>query len=194
MTLNAAHLLADCTSSLFCSYAVVLQRALDMLPAAPHPRDLALTAGLVELHAATSAERSSVAGKVLLLGSFDFIASTYPKQDRTHPFSITSAGDLLYVRDWTRELTNQLAGRITNQLAADGARMSPGPPRSLAADAAVREMKLIGGSQLHFTVGSSHVYVALYLPDFRYQERGTSIAPDVAAPGSITLFDKATDD
>lgn len=55
-------------------------------------------------------------GSLLLVGSFEFLASSRPPEVRRRALSASSSADWILVRDWSMELVNQLLGRVRNRL------------------------------------------------------------------------------
>ncbi len=84
-----------------------------------------------------------LSGSVMFLSHFQFFASTLPEAGRTRP-TRELAADRLRVRDLAMELSNQLLGRIKNQLYRRGVVLEPTLPHAVSGDAiriVVRERK-----------------------------------------------------
>jgi hypothetical protein len=79
---------------------------------------------------------AALRGTLVLAATFELLASCRPRDIRRRKFSITSAGDWLYIRDWSKELANQLLGRIKRHLVARGLTFDIGTPSALTGDAA----------------------------------------------------------
>jgi len=193
MTSTSERLVADCTTLLFRAYSTPVHRAADTpgsLVAAIDARDGALTASVVDLRRASGASRSGI-GKLLFVSSFAFVASSRPRHGADAALTPDSARDWIYVRDWTRELTNQLAGRVTNQLAEEGVRLSPGQPLAMTATAASQEVKSMLGTPLRFTSGPHEVRVWLDLRlDPESDTSGARSGRAALREGTITMFDE----
>jgi len=195
MTQRIHRLIVDCTSRLFSAYGVVLRPANTFGDAAPvtiDPLDSNLAAAAIELRGVRSGPRPSPPGRLLFVSSFELVAKSRPPHGHDTPLSTTSAGDWIYVRDWTRELTNQLAGSVTNHLAGSGAYFSPRQPAALNAAAARLEMRSLGGVNVRFVSDDKRdVYVVLALPPEEDRPSGARLsgAGEVAGPGSVVMLD-----
>lgn len=77
-------------------------------------------------------------GALLLAAPFALVASCRPQRRALSP---ESSGDWLYVRDWTKELANQLLGRIKNRLVAVGLTLESRAPMALTGTAAASELR-----------------------------------------------------
>jgi hypothetical protein len=75
-----------------------------------------------------------IAGSVMFLSHFQFFAKTLPAAGRTRP-TPGLAADRLRVRDLAMELSNQLLGRIKNQLYRRGVVLEPTLPHAVSGDA-----------------------------------------------------------
>jgi hypothetical protein len=88
--------------------AAKLQEVTDVSRLLARPHEYA--AGSMEFGGET------ITGSVLFLSDFQFFASRLPSRKRATSLDRPSARDWFRVRDLCMELTNQLLGRITNQL------------------------------------------------------------------------------
>jgi len=109
------------------------------------------TAGLIEL---VSPAMSST---LLLVSSFDFVASCRPKELRTPLLSSRSAGDWIYVRDWCKELANQLLGRIKRRISIHDLTLEGRMPTALTGDAVGRAIAARREPPLRFACGPNEV-------------------------------------
>ncbi len=187
MTPTTRRVLVDCTSELFRAYGVTLREAghVTAIPAV-NARDTTHSGCVIDLKP-TGGELASHGGRLIVLSSFGLIANTRP-EGKGRPLSSASAGDWIYVRDWTRELTNQLAGRITNRLTGAGVTLAPGLPRALSGDGSTREMRAAGGDLLSFAAGQETLHVMVVLP------RELTSRPPPAPEGGVTWLDGEGDD
>ncbi len=139
-----SRLVSRATSDLFLAHGVRLTlQPHGATPGATAVPDAELTGAVMEAGFGPSATR------LLLSTSFDLVASCHPNRAR-ETFAAKSAADWLYVRDWTRELTNQLSGRISNRLAAYGMSTHVGSPRALSGPALTSELRRCPKPTLHF--------------------------------------------
>jgi hypothetical protein len=107
----------------------------DVAPLLARPEDYA--AGIIQFSG------QGLAGSVMFLSHFQFFASTLPAAGRARP-TRELAADRLRVRDLAMELSNQLLGRIKNQLYRRGVVLEPTLPHAVSGDAirvVVRERK-----------------------------------------------------
>jgi hypothetical protein len=77
----------------------------------------------------------ALSGSVLFLSDFQFFAGRLPSHKHATSLTRQSARDWLRVRDLCMELTNQLLGRITNQLYRVGVVVEPRLPVALSGPA-----------------------------------------------------------
>jgi len=108
---------------------------IDLGPLLARPEDYA--AGIIDFSG------HELSGSVMLLSHFQFFAATLPEAGRSRP-TRQLAADRLRVRDLAMELSNQLLGRIKNQLYRRGVVLEPTLPHAVSGDAirvVVRERK-----------------------------------------------------
>jgi hypothetical protein len=74
-------------------------------------------------------------GTLLLATSFDVVARVRPADLQKRAISATSAADWIMVRDWVRELTNLILGRIKSHLRPYGVKFEMAPPSALSGPA-----------------------------------------------------------
>lgn len=194
MTGRTQRLIVDCTTRLFGAYGVSLRPVMGTAAPAPRidPLDPLLTGAVIELLPARVGGRVMGAGRLVFLSTFELIASSRPAQVHSAPLTPASGVDWLYVRDWTRELTNQLAGSVTNQLAGGGAFYAPRQPVALTGAAAAHEMNGAKGEEVRLVSPRNHeVRVQLRLPPGA--EVDTTVPPprlsDVGMAGSVISLD-----
>jgi len=182
-------LFAACVVDLFKAHKVVLRRI--SAPLRLDQRDVSLSAGVLDVRTGRSGLGSAYAtGKLVLVSAFDLIAKTRPADRRAPRLSATSAADWIYIRDWTRELANQLAGRLANALSASGADLSHGVPRAFAADVGVRELLAIGEVQVHFASDIHLVHAAVTLATLVTSLANATPPGTRVAEGTVTMFDE----
>jgi hypothetical protein len=120
------YLVASSASELFQAYGInVTRRAATAASEAPE----ACSGGVLAFSS------DAMAGSILLVGSFDFLAANRPAEARRHPLAISSSADWLVVRDWSMELVNQLFGRIRNKAYAHNVRLNARTPSAVSGDA-----------------------------------------------------------
>jgi hypothetical protein len=100
-------------------------------------------------------------GTLVLAATFDFLASCRPRDLRRRTFSSASAGDWLYIRDWSKEIVNQLLGRIKRHMVARGLSFDIGTPSALTGDAAAAFVRRQAVEPIRFVSGPSPVTVWL---------------------------------
>jgi hypothetical protein len=122
---------------------------------------------------------AAVRGTLALAATFQFLASCRPRDMRRRTFSSTSAGDWLYIRDWSKELANQLLGRIKRHLVARGLTFDIGTPSALTGDAASTYIRRQTVEAIRFVSGPAPVTVWLDV--------------DMTPHASTTLATKAAD-
>jgi hypothetical protein len=197
MTPYLERLVVDCTCGLFEAYGLLLKHTAHSgvaVQAQSRQQESSVTACLVKLRPEGPAAASLPHGALLVVASFALIARCRPMNGRGRTLSPLSAGDWIYVRDWARELTNQLAARITNRLTTIGDHFSPCPPTVLTAVAAERQLVAAGGGDACFTSPERHeVHVLAELPTRAPADaHGRTSAPG-PREGSVTLFDEDDD-
>lgn len=158
-------------------YSPKKQVPADLGPLLAKPEDYA--AGIIDFVG------QELTGSVMLLSHFQFFAAALPEAGRSRP-TRQLAADRLRVRDLAMELSNQLLGRITNQLYRRGVVLEPTLPHAVSGDAirvVVRERKQL-----------PYVYVAAGHQVFVWFEatskQAMSIMPggDVVAEGDYVEF------
>lgn len=82
-----------------------------------------------------------LSGSLLIAAPFEVIAACRPFKGSRQELSRSSAGDWIYVRDWTKELANQLLGRIKNRLVQHDVVLDSGVPTALNGPSAMAEIK-----------------------------------------------------
>ena len=115
---------------------------------------------LPELTAAVLAfSGPTMRGTLVLAATFDFLASCRPREARSRTLSSASAGDWLYVRDWSKELVNQLLGRIKRQIVARGLTFEIGALTAQTGDAAGGLVRRQSVEPTRFVSGAAPVTV-----------------------------------
>lgn len=110
-------------------------------------------AGLIEF------DDPALSGTLLLVSTFDFVASCRPKELRKQALSSRSSGDWIYVRDWSKELSNQLLGRVKRRISVHGLTFDCRTPVALTGDAVGRAIATRRESPLRFASGPNEVEV-----------------------------------
>ncbi len=95
----------------------------DIAPLIARPQDFA--AGIIDFSG------EAMNGSVVLLSSFEFFAATLASETKPQ-LRTQSAADWIRVRDASMELSNQLLGRIKNQLCKLGVVVEPTLPRAVS--------------------------------------------------------------
>ncbi|MDP9034972.1 MAG: hypothetical protein M3O50_09200 [Myxococcota bacterium] len=95
----------------------------DTAPLIASPQDFA--AGIIDFSG------EALSGSVVLLSAFKFFAASLSSETKS-PLRVQSAADWIRVRDVSMELTNQLLGRIKNQLCKYGIVVEPSLPRAVS--------------------------------------------------------------
>ena len=119
-----------------------------------------LLVGLVSISGA------GIGGSLVLAGMFPVIAACCPVQSDGRKFAEDNPTDVTMMRDLTRELTNQLVGRIRNRLVANGILFDAQRPTVLSGQSSVRVLEArscppfgwtskVGPLYLWFDVGAS---------------------------------------
>jgi Chemotaxis phosphatase CheX len=122
LLLSAERLATNACADLLASigYRATPRPRADIARILERPQDYA--AGIVDFAG------EAMRGRVVLLSAFDFFAASR----KAGAISPQSAADQIRVRDWTMELTNQLVGRIKNQLCAIGTIVEAGLPKAVS--------------------------------------------------------------
>jgi hypothetical protein len=184
-------LISDAAGALFLGLGVPVRRLKDLAPtASPRMVDPLLTGSVVQARCPRVEGKASVAS-LLLVSSFDFIASCRPDAE-TARVSSASSGDWIYVRDWVKELSNQLLGRIINRLGRSGHTFTLGLPMAVTGYALQREVSARDSAPLRF-VGGRHE-VKLWFSETLPREVEaaldvTSQRPDLVEGGVLLLDD-----
>ena len=100
------------------------QASADLAPLRANPQNYA--AGIVDFAGET------MNGSLTFLAAFDFVAAFGPSGARTTGLRPKSAADWVRVRDCAMEMSNQLLGRIKNQLRKLGVKAEPKLPRAVS--------------------------------------------------------------
>jgi hypothetical protein len=124
---------------------------------------------------------TTMRGKLVLAATFDFLAACRPADLRGRMFSSASAGDWLYIRDWSKELANQLLGRIKRHVVGHGLTFDIGTPSALTGDAASAFIRRQKVEPFRFASGPSLVYLWLDV------EMTPHAAATLATPAAETL-------
>ncbi len=149
------------------------------------PDDVSVAAGVIEYRG------RQLVGKLLLVSTFDFIASCRPKHSRAEPLSPASPRDWIFVRDWAKELTNQLLGCVKRALAANGISVAIGLPIPLSGDVVRNEIASWNTSPQQFICGRHRMQIWFQAVTASGVELVlTSKHPPQLLPkaGSVTIF------
>ncbi len=141
-------------------------------------------AGLIEF------DDPALSGTLLLVSSFDFVASCRPKELRKQALSSGSSGDWIYVRDWSKELSNQLLGRVKRRISVHGLTFDCRTPVALTGDAVGRAIAARRESPLRFASGPNEVEVwfdTVLTPDTE-QMMTKRRTQEFAREGDVLLF------
>jgi hypothetical protein len=133
---------------------------------------------------------ATMRGMLVLAATFDFLASCRPRDTRRHGFSSASAGDWLYIRDWSKELANQLLGRIKRHLVARGLTFDIATPNALTGDAASAFIRRQTVEPTRFVSGPSPVTVWLEIDMTPHASAtlATKAAEALPKEGDVILF------
>ncbi len=194
MSPSLPQMVTDCTTQLFWAYRVTLKSR--QSESRPEPgavtRDATLVGAVCELSPLATAARGR--GKLVLVTTFALVATTRPEVRDTGDLAPSSSADWIYVRDWVRELTNQLAGRLTSRLAAHGSHVTFASPVAVTGDAVPRELASKGGVHVCLSAPDrGPVDVVVVLPHDAQLGAGASGTAG-AREGSVTLFDSEDND
>jgi hypothetical protein len=96
----------------------------DIAPLMANPQNYA--AGIVDFDGET------MTGSLTFLSAFDFFAAFGPRGARPTGLKRQSAADWVRVRDCAMEMSNQLLGRVKNQLRRLGVNVEPKLPRAVS--------------------------------------------------------------
>jgi hypothetical protein len=107
-------------------YSPKREARVDLAPLIARPENYA--AGIVDFAGA------ELTGSITFLSDFQFFAAALPAAGRSRP-TPGSTSDRLRVRDLAMELSNQLLGRIKNQLYRRGVVLEPTLPHAVSDDA-----------------------------------------------------------
>jgi hypothetical protein len=150
--------------------------------------DPLLTGSVVQARCLQTAGKASLAS-LLLVSSFDFIASCRPNAQAAR-LSSASSGDWIYVRDWVKELSNQLLGRIVNRLGRHGHTFSMGLPMAVTDYALQIEISNRDFAPLRFVRGPHEIrlWFSATLPDALEAALGAGSKKPGLAEGSVLLL------
>lgn len=138
-------------------------------------------------------EASIAKGRVLLLTSFDFLASCRP-EGFTEVLSPKSARDWIYVRDWAKEITNQLVGRVLNHIGEAGLSLRASLPMLVNADAVRGQIAARHCPVLRFASGYHEVqlWFDVTVPPRIEQALAEGAGSRVITPGTMILLQERT--
>jgi len=183
-------LVCDATSGLFLGVRAPVHRVTDLAPTtSSRVVDPLQTGSVVQARCLEVDGKSSLAS-LLLVSSFDLIASCRPNAESA-PLSAASSGDWIHVRDWVRELSNQLLGRIINGLGGGGHMFTMGIPMAVADSALQVEISARRFAPLRFARGRHEVRVwfSTTLPRALEAALGTGSRKPALMEGSVLLLD-----
>jgi hypothetical protein len=92
-------------------------------------------------------------GTMALVTTFDLVASCRPIEARDRPLLQSSAGDWIHVRDWSKELANQLVGRIKRHVVSHGLSFDVGTPAAMTGAAMKRALDGLTVTPVRFNSG-----------------------------------------
>jgi hypothetical protein len=182
-------LICDAAGELFSGLRAPVSRATDLAPTtSSRGVDPLLTGSVVQARCLEVDGKSSLAS-LLLVSSFDFIASCRPNAE-TARLSAASSGDWIYVRDWVKELSNQLLGRIVNGLGGHGHMFTMGIPMAVTDSALQIEISVRGFAPLRFVRGRHEVrlWFSHTLPRALEAALGASSQKPALMEGSVLLL------
>jgi hypothetical protein len=112
-----------------------------------------------------------------------------PRPRDSHPSA--SSGDWIYVRDWVKELSNQLLGRIVNRLGRDGYTFTMGLPMAVTDYALQLEISDRDFAPLRFLRGPHEIrlWFSATLPRALEAALGASSHEPALVEGSVLLLD-----
>jgi hypothetical protein len=133
---------------------------------------------------------TAMRGTLVLAATFDFLAACRPQDIRQRMFSSASAGDWLYVRDWSKELANQLLGRIKRHVVAHGLTFDIATPSALTGDAANAFIRRQRVEPIRFASGPSpvHLWFEVDMTPHAAATLATSGAEALPKEGDIILL------
>jgi len=114
-----------------------------------------LTAAVLSFSGAT------MRGTLVFAATFELLASCRPRDKNRRALTSASAGDWLYIRDWSKEIVNQLLGRIKRLVVARGLTFDIGVPNALTGEAAGVVTRRQSVEPTRFVSGASPVTVWL---------------------------------
>jgi len=183
-------MLVASTCDLFLAYGQLIQRHTLVSPKAMRlPEDTAI-GSTAEVRGAMVDGRVP-SGRLILTTSFDLVAASHPARAGGKPLSAAAPGDWLYVRDWAKELANQLLGRLTNRIGAYNITLSPGRCTALTGPVVAAEIAAQKTPLLAFQWSRHQLYVGLDLvlpPKSEAQLSGTA-QRYVATEGTVLFLD-----
>jgi hypothetical protein len=133
---------------------------------------------------------TAMRGTLVLATTFEVLAASRPRETRRRVLSSSSAGDWLYVRDWSKELVNQILGRIKRHVVARGLTFEIGTPSALTGDAASAFIRHQTAEPTHFASGAAPVTVwfDVDISPHAAASIATKGAELLAKEGDIVLF------
>jgi hypothetical protein len=143
--------------ALFGAFGVTLRPARLGIPS---EADLAGDSSGANLTAAAVTFLSTqIRGTLVIVASFDLVASCRPAGVKRRKLSAESAGDWIYVRDWSKELSNELLGRIKRQIISYGLSFELGMPTALTGPAVRGLVSSQTVQPIRFVAGADRVSI-----------------------------------
>jgi hypothetical protein len=154
--------------------------------------DLAALSARPDEHAAGIVEfgGEAMSGSLVLLSSFEFFASLLaparlPDTPRRGSLRPQSAADWIRVRDWSMEMSNQLLGRIKNQLRKQGVVLEPQLPRAVSGHALLVTVRA-RTSKPHVYLTAAHEVFVWF--DVAAKESAAGAGEQVVPEGDVVEF------
>ena len=127
-------------------------------------------------------------GSLLLVSTFQFVAASIPRELQTGSLTSSSAGDWLRVRDWVKELCNQLVGRIKNAGGPYGFSFGSRLPIALTGDAILGAVKGYPGPPYRFNFNGAQTVLVFMKTSVPLEGEATMQESTFAREGDVILF------
>jgi hypothetical protein len=181
-------LLVSSSTDLFSAYGVMVDRKL--APSAADTNELLdqSSGGIIRFSG------DAVSGSLLVVGSFDFLSACRPPSLRAKTLAVASVTDWIFVRDWSMELTNQLLGRIRNQLYGYGVTLEVRSPTAVSGHPLAVSIRGRTSEPMRFVTKAGHaamIWLDVTAADAFDQiasRRPDSSSPAVPKEGEVVVF------
>jgi hypothetical protein len=132
----------------------------------------------------------AMTGSLVLLSGFDFFAASLapgrlPQNVKRGSLRPQSAADWIRVRDWSMEMTNQLLGRIKNQLRKLGVVLEAQLPRAVSGHALLVTVRARTSKPLVYLTATQEVFVWF---DATAKESVAGASAQVVSEGDVVEF------